>query len=285
LAASSEQWRGFPIDLPNTAQVAQQEEFIALETSATLEAVVTFYQQRLQPSWTLFEQLWAEQTRFAGRAVFLLFGKAPQAVCILATTANDPAAGDKNLVTLSTDCAALRLTADHLRTVAWNPPGEGIWKQWSGDRIALRYPAGWREDQRLSQMNYCRPGSGIHCLLALARRDQDVEGILTLTSKSRPAGQSLSDVAVKAWQDGAQATPGLIWVVGQRIQLDDGAEAVQIISTVPVDSGMGIISTMTVASNEEVYMLTGSAVGESEAVLTMSELLCAMMRSFHLTDQ
>ena len=235
----------------------------------------------------LFERLRASDTRFDGEALFLVFWKPEEAVCILASNATDMTADApaKTVLTVSPDCASLRMTADSLRTAPWAAPEWVAWREWQGQGFSMHYPSNWIADTRLAQQPYCQPGTGIRCVGAFMFRNEDVEGIWTVIAKARPPDKSLSKLAIEAWDEGGKAAPSPGWVVAEPVTLDDGTEAVQILSTWTAGDQSGILTSVSVATEKEHYMLAGTAGGKPDAIFAVSELLSAMMRSFHLTGK
>ena len=284
---SIERWRGLPLGPPGAVLAAEEEQFVVLESTVSLDVVEAFYRNQMaEPEWVLFECLRAPQTRFDGEAVFLLFWQPGQSACVLATTAADIATADTlTVITVSMDCATTRMTAENLRTAPWAAP-EGIaWRQWETDTFTLRYPSDWAEDERLFEQPYCQPGTGIHCLAGFVYREKKGEGHFSLVARPRRSSKSLEELAIEAWKEGARATPGLVLVAAEPIRLDDGTQAVQVLSLSQAAGEPAIFLAVDVATEQDLYMLTGIMTGDSARIFELSEVIGAIARSFHLTGE
>lgn len=277
-------WQGVPLGPAGVELAAQEETFVVLRSTAPLDAVEAFYRDRMRADRVLFEHLRTPQTRFGGEAVFLLFWRPDQTVCLLA--AQDLTTGsDKTVVTVSKDCAALRMTAENLRTRPWAAPAGIAWRVWESSIFRLRYPSSWMEDKQLFRQPYCQLDTEIRCLAGFVYRDAKGQGLLSVIAQPYPEGKTLSEAAVAAWQEGARAVPGLTWVVGEPIRLDDGTPAIQILSTYWATEAPGILIAVYVASGETLYALTGTVAGEQEGIWPLNEMLGAMIRSFRLLEK
>lgn len=287
MKASVDTWQNLPLGPPGTVLAAEEDTFVVLESMASLDKVEAFYLSQLaEPKWMLFERLWASETRFGGQAVFLLFWQAEGAVCILATS--DPTAdvgSRSSVINVSTDCATTRMTAENLRAVPWSVPEETEWQTWDAPTFTMRFPGEWTEDARFYQQPYCQPDSGIRCLVGFVFRGGGVEGYFGMTSRPRPAGKSLEELAIAAWQEGASATPGLALIAAEPIRLDDGTQAVQILSLVQAAGEPGMLLSVDVATEQELYNLTATMAGDRDRLFELNAIVSAMNRSFHVLEK
>lgn len=278
------EWQGVPLGPADVKLAAEQETFVVLQSTASLDAVEAFYRDRMRADWVLFERLRTPQTRFGGEAVFLLFWRPERTVCLLMAE-ELTTSSHKTVITVSKDCTTLRMTAENLRTRPWAAPAGIAWHVWESPTFRLRYPSSWMEDKRLFQQPYCQPGSGIRCLAGFVYRDEKRQGLLSVIAQPYPEGKTLSEAAIAAWQEGVKATPGLVWVVGEPIRLEDDTQAVQILSTYWAAEVPGILVAVYVARGETLYSLTGTVAGEQKEMWVLGEVVGAMIRSFHLLQE
>jgi len=259
---------------------AEEGAFVILESAASRDTVEAFYQAHLaETGWVLFERLQAPENRFGGKAVFLLFWQPGQAACVLAASAPR----QKTSITLSKDCATTRMTAENLRTVPWAAPDGVMWSLWEAPTFTLRYPTDWTEDEGLFQQPYCQQANDIRCLAGFTYRGEKGPGFFSLIARPRPSSKSLEELAIESWRDGAKTVPNLALIAAEPIRLDDGISAVQILSFYKLAEEWGILLAVYVATDRDLYMLTGTVVGEPKPILELSQVVGAMARSFHLT--
>ncbi len=282
-----EQWHGLTIGPPGTEWAAEEETFLVLESVDSLNTVETFYRDSMtEGDWIQVERLQALETRFGGEAVFLLFWQPDQSVCVLASNVTEQASvGKMTSIFVSLDCASARMTADKLRTVPWEKPGSVEWQTKATSTFVVDYPVGWEEDASLDQRPLCQQ-TGINCLVAFGYQNSNAQALFSIISwPSREPSKSLVEQSIQAWEDGSKTIPDIFLIAVEPIWLDDGTEAVQIISGFPMSEGFGFMLSTTTVRDGDFYMLGGTILGDLPHLLELNEVAAAMARSFSLTGK
>ncbi len=254
-------WQGLPIGLPDVSVQHEQSDFAILRTSASLTDTEKYLTEKFSAyGWQLLESLFATQTRLNGEAVFLRFWQGKSSSCVLVATA----IGDqKPTVTVSTNCPAVRKTADNLRTTVWRLPEKQQWDVLKLAAIELRYPTSWTTDSNLFQQPFCKT-SGISCLAGLTSRETDGIGFFSVVSRPRSESQTLERLAVEADKSGAEGLPYSIVVATDEIKLNDNRPAVYVIRTAVANNQLAFVVTVYTVSKSEFFIVSGTAAGKDK---------------------
>lgn len=282
-----EAWQGLPLP-PGAYTIADElENMLILDTTASLDEVEAFYQEKMAKEWILFEQLHSPQNRFGGEVFYLMFWRSElsaqpeqmsQVACILAGSDRT----DTVAVTLSTECLMARTLADKLRTVPWTLPDTVTWTEPEADTFSLKVPMGWQEDAQFFGQPYCQTGSGIHCLAGYRYQDDSIFAQFSIATRPRPQDKALIDLAIESHQEVIDAYPQVGLILMQQIRLDDGMEAIQTTNTLVAADTPGILLSFYVVDDLNQYILQGTVSGQPERLFIMAEVLSAMARSLHL---
>jgi len=277
------QWHGLSLGPEDADPLQQDDHSVVLLSQEPLARVEEFYLARMaEAEWVLLEQLHAPETDFGGDVSFLFFWQSERTVCVLISS--EPTSGS-TVIKVSEDCGALRETAEDLRAKPWDAPAGVAWREWLGDSFTVHYPSGWKQDASLSRQPYCQPGTNIRCLAAWVVGNESADALIVLVSKPRPSGKSLEELAVEGLRQVVAVGVDLELIAAESIQLDDGAQAVQLISRLIIGNEQALFTTVSMTTEADFYSLTATITGNSQRVFELNSVVLAVARSFHFIDQ
>lgn len=261
----------------------EAESFLTLESPDSLLEIGAFYQSRLiYDGWILIESLFSPETRFEGEIIFTHFWKPnEQSLCIFASSnPNPPSPQAAATIVVSFDCGSARMTAEKLQTLPWTKPGQIEWTIEELAGFVLSLPSEWDRDPAMDQELLCSLEQ-INCIIAFTFQEGEAEGIFIVFSwPIQDPDLNLYEQSVNAWEDGADAVPGIFLISIEPILLNDGNEAVQIISGFPTPSGSGLLSSITTIKGDGFYSLNATIFGDFPELAELNEIAIAAARSF-----
>jgi len=104
-------------------------------------------------------------------------------------------------------------------------------------------------------------------------------------SNPRPSGKSLEELAVEGLRQVVAVGVDLELIAAESIQLDDGAQAVQLISRLIIGNEQALFTTVSMTTEADFYSLTATITGNSQRVFELNSVVLAVARSFHFIDQ